>query len=144
MSQVRSAGLPARVWIFVCAFSSIFAAAAAAQSLPSPWAARDIGSPALSGSSSYDSTTGTFQIDAAGADIWGTSDQFRFVYRAITGDVDVVARVDSVTAADAWSKAGIMIRASLASNSAHAFALVSAAKGTAFQRRSSCNLNAGR
>lgn len=135
MSRVRCAGLPVHVWISVCAFSFIFASAATAQSLPSPWIARNIGSPTPAGGSSYDSTSRTFQIDAGGADIWGTSDQFRFVYQQITGDVDVIARVDGVTAADVWSKAGVMIRASLTANSAHAFALVSAAKGTAFQRR---------
>lgn len=135
MARVRCAGLPVHVWISVCAFSFIFATAATAQSLPSPWTARDIGSPTPAGSSSYDSGTRSFQIDAGGADIWGTSDKFRFVYQPITGDVDVIARVDGVTAADVWSKAGVMIRASLAANSAHAFALVSSAKGTAFQRR---------
>jgi regulation of enolase protein 1 (concanavalin A-like superfamily) len=74
-------------------------------------------------------------VDGGGSDIWGTSDKFHFVYQAVSGDVDIVARVDSITQADEWSKSGVMIRASLNANSAHAFALVSAAKGVAFQRR---------
>jgi hypothetical protein len=37
----------------------------------------------------------------------------------------------------AWSKAGVMIRGSLAANSAYAFMIVSAAKGSAFQYRAS-------
>jgi regulation of enolase protein 1 (concanavalin A-like superfamily) len=103
-------------------------------SLPSPWSAQDIGSPAIAGSPSVDQ--GQFTITAAGIDIWGSSDQFTFVYQQVTGDVDVIARVDSVTMANAWSKAGVMIRGSLAANAAHGFALVSAGKGVAFQRRS--------
>src|SRR5262245_57259837 len=67
-----------------------------AWSLPSPWSAQDIGSPAIPGSASFDQ--GTFTITAAGADIWGQSDQFSFIYQQVTGDVEVIARVDSVSA----------------------------------------------
>ena len=65
--------------------------------VPAPWSARDIGSPTPAGNSSYD-PSGTFSIDAGGADIWGTSDKFHFVYQQVSGDVDVVARVDSTDA----------------------------------------------
>lgn len=104
-----------------------------AQQAPSPWVARDVGSPAVTGSTTYDQ--GQFTVNAGGADIWGTADQFHFVYQQIAGDVEILARVDGVTMADAWSKAGVMIRGSLTAGSAHAFALVSAGKGIAFQRR---------
>ena len=50
--------------------------------------------PPIAGDSSFDQ--GTFTIDASGADIWGQSDQFHFVYQQVTGDVDMIARVDSV------------------------------------------------
>src|SRR5882672_6375002 len=79
-----------------------------AWSLPSPWSAQDIGSPAIPGSASVNQ--GTFTITASGADIWGSSDQFSFIYQQVTGDVEVIARVDSVSAANAWSKTGVMIR----------------------------------
>lgn len=106
-----------------------------AQSLPAPWVDRDIGAPAIAGDATYASPT--FTITAGGSDIWNTSDQFHFVYQAITGDVDLRARVDDVVPASTWSKAGVMIRASLSANAAHGFALVSASKGLAFQRRRS-------
>ena len=105
--------------------------------IPSPWTARDIGSPAIAGTSSFDAASGTFSIDAAGTDIWGTSDQFHFVYQTMTGDGVITARVDSVTFAHTWSKAGVMIRSSLSANAAHGFAFVSAGKGAGFQRRPS-------
>ena len=117
--------------VVVCVCMS--AATALAQSVSAPWSARDIGNPALAGSASL--ANGVFTIDAAGTDTWGTSDQFRFVYQAIAGDVDLRARVDSVLAADAGSKAGVMIRADLTPGAAHAFAVVSAGNGVAFQRR---------
>jgi regulation of enolase protein 1 (concanavalin A-like superfamily) len=103
--------------------------------LPSPWIAQDIGTPAIAGSSSFDQATGTFATTAAGADIWGTSDQFRFIYQPLAGDAVITARVDALSFADPWSKAGVMIRSSLSANAAHALALVSAGNGAAFQRR---------
>ncbi len=114
---------------------AIESARAQSSAIPAPWTASDIGSPTPAGTSSYNQPSGTFTIDAGGADIWDTSDQFRFIYQQVSGDVQIVARIDSVTMADQWSKSGVMIRASLSASSAHAFTLVSAAQGLAFQRR---------
>jgi regulation of enolase protein 1 (concanavalin A-like superfamily) len=101
--------------------------------LPSGQRAMDIGSPAIYGSTAY--SNGTYTIRAAGADIWDTADQFRFVYQTMTGDGEVVARVNSITQAHEWSKAGVMIRESLAADSRHALMAAAAARGYAFQRR---------
>ena len=107
--------------------------AVSAQTLPSPWVSTDIGSPRVAGGATQSS--GTFTITASGSDIWGTSDQFRFVYQPVTGDVEIVARVVSVTQAHRWSKAGVMIRESLTAQSTHAMMVGSAGAGFAFQRR---------
>jgi regulation of enolase protein 1 (concanavalin A-like superfamily) len=130
MQKTKAAALAALAGL--CLFANI--GIAGAQSPPAPWASRDIGSPALQGDAAF--ANGTFRIDAAGADIWGRRDQFHFVYQAISGDVDIRARIDSIFWAAQWSKAGVMIRSSLAADAAHAFALVSVANGTGFQRRS--------
>src|SRR5688572_32024462 len=73
--------------IFVCS-----AAIAQAQSLPSPWISRDIGTPALAGNATH--ATGVFSIDGAGSGVAKTSDQFQFVYQQVSGDLEIVARVD--------------------------------------------------
>ncbi len=104
-----------------------------AQSLPSPWISTDVGAPTLAGNAAL--ASGVFTIDGAGTDIWSTSDQFQFVYQQVSGDVEIVARVRDLTRQHAWSKAGVMIRATIAGNSAHAYAVVSAANGVHFQRR---------
>jgi hypothetical protein len=93
----------------------------------------DIGSPAFKGSSAYSS--GRFTITAAGSDIWGTTDQFHFVYQPISGDADVSLRVESISNVNRWSKAGVMIRESLNPHAAHATMFLSAGNGYAFQRR---------
>ena len=78
---------------------------------------------------------GAFTVKASGADVWGSADAFHYVYQPWTGDGTIVAAVASVSNANGWSKAGVMFRETLTPGSAHAFVLVSAAKGVAFQRR---------
>jgi len=104
-----------------------------ASPLPSGWMAADIGAPSVRGSANYSGST--FSVSGAGADVWGTSDQFMYVYRQITGDVDVIARVATLQGLHAWSKAGVMVRSSLSASSAHATLFTSVSKGVAFQRR---------
>jgi hypothetical protein len=53
----------------------------------------------------------------------------------MSGNGTIVARVASVSAGAAWVKAGVMLRDTLDPSAAHGFMLVSSAKGTAFQRR---------
>jgi regulation of enolase protein 1 (concanavalin A-like superfamily) len=108
-------------------FTNVFATQA------SNWASSDIGPVALNGTTS--TASGGVSITAAGTDIWGTSDEFRFVYQQLTGDGSIVARVATLTAADLWTKAGIMIRESLASNSRHALMALTGSQGLTFQRR---------
>ena len=106
---------------------------ARAQSLPAGWAAGDIGAVGATGGASGSGQS--FTVTGAGADVWGTGDAFRFVYVPLTGDGSIVARVTSVQHVHDWTKAGVMMRASLTPGSPHAYMLVSASKGPAFQRR---------
>jgi regulation of enolase protein 1 (concanavalin A-like superfamily) len=101
--------------------------------LPPPWQTADIGAVGAIGNASY--SGGTFTVTGSGADIWGTADEFRFLYQLASGDCTIVARVTAVGNTDPWAKAGVMVRESLAANSVHAFCLVSAGSGVSFQRR---------
>lgn len=40
---------------------------------------------------------GNIVMSAAGADIWGTADQFRFAYQRLSGDGSITARVNRLT-----------------------------------------------
>lgn len=111
--------------------------AALSQSLPGGWATRDIGSVGATGSAFGDA--GSFTLNGAGADIWDTSDQFRFAYVPMTGDGTIVTQVVSVQNVHAWTKAGVMMRETLSSTSRHVSMLVSAGKGLAFQRRTTAS-----
>ena len=114
---------------------SFAATGAVAQSLPAGWATTDIGPVGATGSAFGDLETMT--VAGAGADIWGTSDQMRFVYTPMTGDGTIVTRVTSLQKIVSWTKAGVMMRESLASTSRNVAMLVSASNGLAFQRRRS-------
>jgi regulation of enolase protein 1 (concanavalin A-like superfamily) len=93
----------------------------------------DIGSPARAGSASYSS--GQFTINASGNDIWNSSDQFHFVYQPLTGDGQIQARVMALSATDVWAKAAVMIRSSVAANSAHAMMTATPGNGVSLQYR---------
>jgi hypothetical protein len=92
-----------------------------------------VGAVGTSGSAREDG--GAFIVSGSGLDVWGTEDAFQFVYTTLQGDGTITARVASVDALHAWTKAGVMLRQSLDPSAPQAFSLVSAAKGQAFQRR---------
>ncbi|HLP76568.1 MAG TPA: carbohydrate-binding protein, partial [Candidatus Paceibacterota bacterium] len=107
--------------------------------VPLPWMSRDIGTVGLSGSAGY--TNGIFTVRGSGDDIWNSADAFRFIYVATNStSFSITARVLSVQNVDVWSKAGVMVRASLDANAANAFVAVTPAagnNGVSFQYRSS-------
>ncbi len=105
-----------------------------ASALRSPWTSQDIGSLGIAGSSG--SPANNFYVTASGSDVQGTSDNFHYVSRSWTGDVTVTARVKALTPTNAWSKAGIMIRGSLAANAANAFLAITPGNGSTSQSRS--------
>jgi len=84
---------------------------------------------------------GTFTMTGSGADIWNVNaveaDEFHFAYKMLTGPGSIVAKVESVDETNAWAKAGVMIRETLNSDSAHATMVVTPASGVSFQRRPS-------
>ncbi len=98
-------------------------ATAQTTTLPTGWATTNIGAPAVAGSATY--SQGVFTVKGGGMNICCASDQFRYVYRAITGDTQIVAHVATLQVANPWSKAGVMIRAALTGSSSHAFMFVS-------------------
>ncbi|MNR12675.1 hypothetical protein D3C85_1290430 [compost metagenome] len=63
-------------------------------------------------------------VKGSGTNIWGQSDNFRYVYRDnLTGDATIVAKIAGMTmigaSANSNTKIGVMIRQSTAANSAH-------------------------
>lgn len=115
---------------------TVNSAEATVSTLPMPrgWSAADVGAPTLAGSTTATGTN-SFQLTAGGSDVWGSVDQFQFTSVPWSGDGTLIARVVSIANTDAWAKAGVMFRDSLAAGAINTFAAVSATNGVVFQRR---------
>jgi len=111
----------------------IFAAVPAAAVPPVPWQSADVGAVAGAGTTGF--AGGTFTMIAAGSDIWGLADQFRFTYQSLTGDGEIVARVATLEDTDGWAKVGVMVRGSTASNAPNAIVALTPDNGVAMQYR---------
>jgi outer membrane protein assembly factor BamB len=109
-------------------------------SCPTTWSCADIGSPALAGSQSFNGSTWTIQ--AGGTDIYGTSDQFHYVWQTLTGDGSVSAQVLTQTNTSSNAKAGVMIRQDSTASSAYYFAAVTPGNGIFVQYRKTAGAGA--
>ena len=56
----------------------------------------DIGSPAISGSASYNPANQAYTLTGGGVNVWGTNDQAQFLWKKMKGDFTVRARVELV------------------------------------------------
>jgi hypothetical protein len=74
-------------------------------------------------------------MTAAGSNIGGTSDEFHFAYKMLTGPGSIIARVDSIQNTHDQAKAGVMIRETLDPDSVHAFACVAPVDGVGSRGR---------
>jgi hypothetical protein len=53
----------------------------------------DIGSALVPGSASYDAATGQYTINSAGYNVWYTRDEFRYLWKKMSGDVSLAADI---------------------------------------------------
>lgn len=98
---------------------------------PAPWQYSDIGQPTFPGYSAYED--GVFTVNAAGGDIWGTTDEFHYVRQAFSGDGEIIARVTAQEDTDDWAKSGIMIKESAVAGAPYVLLAVTPANGITFQ-----------
>jgi hypothetical protein len=97
------------------------------------WTNVDIGEvsiPGLAGQSNN-----LFAVQVASADIGGQADALHFVYFRARDDVDVIARIVSITGADRFARAGVMLRDSLRPESRFAYAALNGAGQLSVQQR---------
>ena len=73
------------------------------------------------GTTTADEKTGIITVRGGGADIYGTSDGFRFVHRPWTGDGQIIVRIEGIDRSHDFAKGGVMIRDGLGANAKMAF-----------------------
>jgi len=96
----------------------------------------DIGDVGTPGSVSYDAGTGVYEIAASGTNMWGTDDQFHYVWTEMSGDVMIAADIDFVgEGVDPHRKAGVMIRGGLMPDAPYADIVVHGDGLTSMQYR---------
>ncbi|MET0979870.1 MAG: PQQ-dependent sugar dehydrogenase, partial [Candidatus Saccharimonadales bacterium] len=98
---------------------------------PAPWISKDIGPKSVAGSASYDNNI--FTVRGAGRDIWGTTDEFHYVYQSFSGDGEIITKVSSQTNSDEWAKSGVMIKESADAGSKYVLLAVTPGHGITFQ-----------
>jgi TolB protein len=112
--------------LFACAVAAAISTAALAGPIGQLTDHRDIGQPASPGAASYDPVTRTYQITAAGRNMWADHDDFHYVWKRMSGDVIADTGLDFLTpppAPDATGflhrKGGIVLRQDLDPDSAY-------------------------
>ncbi|MBI5831259.1 MAG: ThuA domain-containing protein [Armatimonadetes bacterium] len=90
--------------------------------LPKPWRCDDLGDVTPAGSAAF--ADGKWTLKAAGADFYGPRDGGFMLWQR-RGDCTVVAKVNSLVKTDIWTKAGVMVRASLTAGSPYVAVMVS-------------------
>jgi len=80
---------------------------------------------------------GTFVVSGAGVDLLNNPNWFRYTYQTLSGDVSIVARVESIINTDPWAKSGVSLYESLEASSKHVDCFLTPSNGIAFQVRSS-------
>lgn len=107
------------------------------------WTVADIGG-ALKGGL-HKLSDGSIGLFGGGGDIWGGSDQFRFLYRKVEGDFDLTASIASLKDTDSYAKAGLMARTSLDPDSPTALISMFPSGGlqTAIRKAKGAEMSAG-
>ena len=85
----------------------------------------DVGSPRLAGSAAYNGFSQEYTLSAAGVNLWGPRDEFHFVWKRLTGDFLVQARVELLgKGVEPHRKLGVMVRSALDADAPYADAVV--------------------
>jgi len=80
----------------------------------------DVGGPAIKGSAAFSAADGQYRITGSGANIWAKQDQFQYVWREMSGNFTVTARMRFLGHGADHRKAGIMVRQSLDTDATYA------------------------
>jgi TolB protein len=98
----------------------------------------DVGSVTPPGSAEFDRANGVYTIHSAGANLWGTTDGFHFLWKKVTGDVSLTADIDfpeKTGKHNEHRKAILIFRQTLDADGAYADAAMHGAGLTALQFR---------
>ena len=100
---------------------------------PNGWNCTDVGAVSPGGGQTV--TGGQWSVFGGGPDIWTTADAFHYDWQPLATNGTVSAQVTSLSAADPFAKAGVMVRASTDPGSAYYAVYVTPGNGIVVQDR---------
>ena len=106
--------------------------------LPLPWDDLTIGSGNLTGDTTF--SGGIYTASGSGV-LSGRNDSFGFTWQTLSGDGEIIARVNALQDTGTSSRVGVMIRDTLATNSRHVFMGLTGTGAYRWVRRTSLNGN---
>ncbi len=81
---------------------------------------RDIGNVLAVGNATYDPTNQVYTVTGSGTDIWGSNDEFHFVYKQLSGDFQLEAKIGAENFGNSnWAKILLMARETLTPQAKH-------------------------
>jgi hypothetical protein len=85
----------------------------------------DVGDSAIPGTATYNAVSRDYHLSAGGTNMWEERDEFQFVWKRMTGDFILQARIEFLgEGVDPHRKAGLMIRSSMDDDSPYADAMI--------------------
>lgn len=98
----------------------------------------DVGKVLHKGNAQYDARFGKYTLSGSGSNVWGTNDEFRFVYKKIKGNFIINAETHLLgRGTDGHRKGGLMVRTDLTNDAQMATAVTHGDLRTGFQYRPS-------
>ena len=101
--------------------------------VPANWIDTTLGNPSIKGSACV--TGSTYRINAGGNNIWSKNDQGRFLATPVSGNGEMVLKINWMDNAHEDTKVGIMFRQNLNDNSPNAFLCLNPEKSVKLQTR---------
>jgi TolB protein len=97
---------------------------------------RDVGDPAIAGSTTFNADRNDYTLVAGGVNMWGIRDEFQFVWTELSGDFAIEARVEFLgSGVEPHRKAGCIIRPSFDADGTYVDAALHGDGLTALQYR---------
>ncbi|QLH82897.1 ATP-binding protein [Halosimplex pelagicum] len=103
----------------------------------------DVGDVSVPGSSQRDAAEGSWRVVGDGRDIWHDIDEFHFLHGEVHGPVRIEGRLAELESVHEYSKAGLMVRDTLAEDAAFAFVGATGDHGTETMWREEAGVAAG-
>lgn len=69
----------------------------------------DVGSAVVPGSASYDAATKRYTINSAGYNVWYFRDEFRFLWKKMSGDISLAAAIEYPDPAGFWDRKALLV-----------------------------------